>query len=101
MNRKDIVVILLFVVLLAGSWKLVTQLDHSEQNTETEMVFDAVRNAALTCYAVEGAYPMQLSYLEDRYGLSYDHSHYMVIYSTFASNIFPDIRVIEQKAVAQ
>lgn len=101
MNRKDIAVILLFAVLLAGSWKLVGHLDHSEQNTETQMVFDAVKNAALTCYAVEGAYPMKLSYLEDRYGLSYDRDTYMVIYNAFASNIFPDIRVIEQKVMRQ
>lgn len=101
MNRKDIAVILLFAVLLVGSWQLVTRLDRSEQSTQTEMVYDAVRNAALTCYAVEGAYPGQLAYLEERYGLSYDHELYMVSYSAFASNIFPDIRVFEQKAVGR
>ena len=77
---------------------MVTYLDNSQQTSQTEMVHDAVRKAALTCYAVEGAYPGTLSYLEENYGLSYDHSRYLVAYDAFASNLFPDIRVIEQKA---
>ena len=58
-------------------------------------VRDAVRNAALTCYAVEGAYPEDLQYLRDHYGLAYDASRYKVTYDAFASNLLPDIYVVE------
>ena len=32
---------------------------------EMRTVEDAVRHAALTCFAVEGAYPSELSYLQE------------------------------------
>ncbi len=98
MVKRDIAIILLLVILVAGAFKAVSYLDNSEQGTQTEMVYDAVKKAALTCYAVEGAYPGGLAYLEDNYGLSYDHDLYMVVYNAFASNLFPEIHVMEQKA---
>ena len=56
---------------------------------------DAVQNAALTCYAVEGAYPDDVEYLRTHYGLAYDQDRYMVRYSAFASNLLPEIYVTE------
>ncbi len=61
---------------------------------ELRTVEDAVRHAALTCFAVEGAYPGELSYLRQHYGLSFDESRYHVYYEAFASNQMPQIRVI-------
>ena len=63
---------------------------------QTEMVKNAVRNAVLTCYAVEGAYPDDLEYLREHYGLGYNEARYMVYYDAFASNVMPDIRVVER-----
>ncbi|MBQ4640495.1 MAG: hypothetical protein IJB69_08285 [Clostridia bacterium] len=60
---------------------------------EMRTVEDAVRHAALTCFAVEGAYPSELSYLQEHYGLHYDESRYHVLYEAFASNQMPQIRV--------
>lgn len=34
----------------------------------------AVRKSLVSCYAIEGAYPDSLSYLEEHYGLQIDHS---------------------------
>ena len=98
MGKRDIAVILLLAVLIFGAFRTVSYLDRSEQNSQTEMVDDAGKKAALTCYAVEGAYPGALDYLEENYGLSYDRNMYIVIYNAFASNLFPEIHVIEQKA---
>lgn len=60
---------------------------------QTEMVKNAVRNAVLTCYAVEGAYPPDIEHLVEHYGLAYDADRYLISYDAFASNVFPDIRV--------
>ena len=93
--RKEIVVALLMAALLVGVWLLVSGLATAHNNAETQFVYDAVRNAALTCYAVEGAYPESLQYMRDNYGLAYDESRYLVSYDAFASNLLPDIFVVE------
>ena len=63
-----------------------------------ERRLDEIRNTLLSCvsqcYALEGAYPPDLQYLEDNYGLIMDKSRYIYHYEMFASNIFPDVKVL-------
>ena len=56
---------------------------------------DSVRRAVAKCYAVEGSYPESVAYLEEHYGIHIDRTKYVVHYDIFASNIMPDIMVIE------
>lgn len=56
---------------------------------------EAVRRAAVTCYALEGTYPESYAYLKEHYGLAVNESLYHVNYTIFASNLMPDITVIE------
>ncbi len=56
---------------------------------------EAVRRAAVTCYALEGAYPESYAYLKEHYGLAINESLYHVDYTIFASNLMPDITVVE------
>ncbi len=100
-HRKEIIVVLLMAALLCGVWLLVSRVDSAQNGAEGQFVRDAVRNAALTCYAVEGAYPEDLQYLRDHYGLAYDESRYMVTYDAFASNLLPDIYVVEVRGRAR
>ncbi len=93
--RKEIAVLLLMALLLSGAAVLITRLTDANNGAQTQFVVDAVRNAALTCYAVEGAYPEDLSYLREYYGLAYDENRYFVSYDAFASNLLPDIYVTE------
>lgn len=58
---------------------------------------EAVRRAAVTCYALEGAYPESYSYLRDRYGVHVNEKYYDVHYSVFASNLMPEITVTERQ----
>lgn len=59
---------------------------------------NAVRQAAVTCYAVEGRYPEDLDTLIQDYALRYDKESYVVWYDCFADNVIPDIEVrIRQK----
>ena len=99
--RKEIAIVLLMVLLLGGVWLLVSRLGTSSGNAQTQFVTDAVHNAALTCYAVEGAYPEDLQYLRENYGLAYDRTRYYVTYDAFASNLMPEIFVVEVEASAQ
>lgn len=93
--KREIAIVLLMLLLMAGVWMLVSRVGTSSGNAQTQFVVDAVHNAALTCYAVEGAYPDNLEYLRSHYGLAYDQARYRVTYSAFASNLLPEIYVTE------
>ena len=96
--RREIAIVLLMAALLAGVWLLVSRVGNSSGEAQTKFVTDAVPNAALTCYAVEGAYPNDLEYLRSHYGLAYDQSRYLVRYDAFGSNLMPSISVLEMEA---
>jgi len=57
---------------------------------------DSLRRAAISCYAIEGMYPDTLEYLTENYGVFVDNKKFAVDYSIFASNIMPDITVLER-----
>ena len=99
--RKEIAIVLLMAALLAGVWMLVSGVESANSDAQTQFVYEAVHNAALTCYAVEGAYPENLEYLRENYGLAYDRTRYYVSYDAFASNLMPEIFVVEVEAGAQ
>ena len=96
MNNRDILKIAALVVVLALVVLLVGRIDRAQGREETEIVRDAIKNAALTCYAVEGAYPDDIDYLRENYQLAYNEDQYFVTYEAFASNRIPDIWVTER-----
>lgn len=55
---------------------------------------EAVIRSAVACYAVEGAYPASLDYLEAHYGLAVNHRDFIVTYEAFASNVLPTVQVL-------
>lgn len=94
--HKTVWTIVLTAVLLAVAVIAINGMVSAGDAGETRMVQEAVKNAALTCFAVEGAYPYDLQYLRDNYGLAYDESRYHVMYEAFASNQMPDILVTKR-----
>ena len=57
-------------------------------------VRDTVLDAAMQCCAIEGSYPLSLSYLEDHYGLRINRDDYAVTYEAFAGNVPPSVVVV-------
>lgn len=96
MKKREIIALCLFVAMLLAAWFSVNSILKTEEKEETALVYDAVRAAAVTCYAVEGAYPGSVEYLSSHYGLSYDEDRFVVFYNAFASNIMPEIRVVRK-----
>lgn len=45
--------------------------------------------------AAEGAYPPDVDYLKEHYGLQIDERRYTIRYMAFAENLMPDITVLE------
>lgn len=74
----------------------VARLERGRQEQGVRVLEDALRRAAVACYASEGFYPSDADYLREKYGVTYDESRYQIHYDCFASNLMPDITVVEK-----
>ncbi len=71
-----------------------TQMRKTTQAEQTQLLKDAIDQAVVGCYAMEGRYPENLDYLIENYGIQVDFDKYAVRYEIFADNIRPEVRVI-------
>ena len=98
MSGRDIIKIIIIAAVLALAVFLVGRIDTRRENEETQIVHDAIRSAAITCYAVEGAYPEDVEYLRENYQLAYDEDRFLVTYIPFAPNVLPTIYITQRGA---
>lgn len=88
-------------LLLAGLAGAVLMVDRGilpgASGQSRELIEKAVRRSAVQCYAIEGAYPVSMEDLEERYGLRVDQERWMVDYRYVADNLSPDITVIQRQ----
>ena len=70
------------------------QLRNITSEKEYESLSNALSRDIIHCYAVEGTYPPDLEYLEQHYGLLYDHDKFYVDYHPIASNIRPEYEIV-------
>jgi len=86
----------IFTVVVVGM--ILFGLRQTEESSRAEglrVLEESIRRAVVINYAVEGRYPESIADVEEKYGISIDKTKYIVHYSVFASNIMPDIAVIE------
>lgn len=83
--------LVLFVFLLG-----ISRLEQGRQEQGVRQLEDVLRRAAVACYASEGFYPPDVDYLRENYGVVIDENRYRVHYDRFASNLMPDITVVEK-----
>lgn len=83
---------LLLVAVFFGAKK--TEKYSGEQNLE--IMEQTIREAIACCYSIEGTYPPDIEYLEENYGLFINHDKFLVDYDIFASNIMPDVVIIDK-----
>lgn len=83
----------LVILPLALVW-CVGSLSSRADQENLSMAEQAIRRAAVECYALEGWYPDSLDYLVEHYGIRVDTSRYLVDYQFVASNLMPDITVL-------
>ena len=73
---------------------------HSAEEKQKEEALriaeESVLRGAVSCYALEGFYTPDYEYLKENYGIRVDEEKYTVFYSVFASNMMPDITVVEK-----
>ena len=81
----------LAVLFLAAGSK---RMEETAWNEQQELLSDAINQAVVNCYAMEGRYPESMQYLIDNYGIQVDFDKYAVSYEIFAENIKPRVKVI-------
>lgn len=88
-----ITVVVTAAVLLTVVWGFnITRSSHNEE--QLAVVKNAVERAAIQCYSLEGAYPPNVEYLFDNYGVAIDRTRFTVLYDNRGSNFMPQITVV-------
>lgn len=87
--------VLLIAVLLVFL-SAVDSLDRGNIAEEKAHLEEALTKAIVSCYAIEGAYPPSLEYLTEHYGVQINQKRFVVKYELYASNLMPDITVLEK-----
>lgn len=86
--------ILFFLILFLFSGGI-RSLSRDTSRRQKEILEQALNRSIISCYALEGHYPESLAYLTEHYGLSYDRKHFFVDYRLTASNLYPDVTILE------
>ncbi len=86
--------LLLFLAVAFWTVAGVREAARSSDREALKMAEQAVRQAAVSCYALDGAYPDSYESLKEKSGIAVNEEEYTVFYEIFASNIMPDITVI-------
>ncbi len=89
--------LLVFVFTLVCAGVSVCYFQKSSNLQSIDLLRQSARRAVVQCYAIEGCYPENVEYLEQEYGLHYNHDKYFIDYQAFASNVMPNVEVYEKK----
>jgi hypothetical protein len=84
-----IVVLIIFILACRSA-------SNTNSSQEKVILGNALERSITQCYALEGAYPSSLTYLEDNYGLTYDHDRFFIDYQYIGDNLRPDTIIIER-----
>ncbi|MCR4739832.1 MAG: hypothetical protein K5886_06175 [Lachnospiraceae bacterium] len=93
-NLSILIFLLIIGLFVAG----VNMISNTSVNNERSMLENAINKDIVHCYAIEGIYPPSLKYIEDHYGLTYDHEKYLISYESIGSNIMPTVMIVERKS---
>lgn len=98
-ERKSVMVRIIFLTGLFCTlfilWFSSIKMEKSANQHQTDLLKDALNQAVVSCYAIEGRYPESLDYLIENYGIQINTEKYIVVYDIFAENVRPHIEVIQ------
>jgi hypothetical protein len=83
---------LVIIVMIAIGLR---QTEEANRAEGVRLLEEGILRAVVHSYAVKGHYPESIDYIVDKYKINIDKSKYVVHYEVFATNILPDIMVVE------
>lgn len=96
---SKVIPIVFFVFLLVLFIRGINSVSATTEAKQMESLETALERSIAQCYAVEGAYPSDVNYLTSHYGLTYDHEKYIVNYTYYGSNIYPEYIVLHRTGI--
>lgn len=94
--RKYMISFLSFILLFGVISYGFRSIQESTSIHELESLEKALYRGMMECYALEGRYPSHIDYLVDNYHIIYNQEKYDIQYEVIASNIIPNITIIEK-----
>jgi hypothetical protein len=85
-----VIVILITVLLVLNG---ISSYDDNFTESEVDRVKETVEKYIVQCYATEGAYPPNIAYLSEHYGLILNEDKYIYEYEPVAENIKPIVQI--------
>lgn len=99
-NVRGMVRSTIFLIVMLGIvlffFAATDNLKEGSREEEKKQLEEAIRKAVVACYATEGVYPPDLTYVKEHYGLQINEERYLVVYDIFAENLMPEITVLER-----
>lgn len=95
-KRKFIITAMIIVIAFVGIYTY-NSVEKAGEEQQIKAIEGAVIQSAVQCCSIEGAYPQDLEYLENHYGLIIDQEEYIVVYELIASNILPEVTVLKKQ----
>lgn len=83
-----------FIALFILFFRGISSVSDTNTAKQMESLQNALNRSITQCYAVEGAYPPNLAYIREHYGLIYDEDLFYVDYQPIGSNIMPDVTIL-------
>lgn len=94
-TRRLLLPLIVLAIVIGIFYHAVNAVSESTTAKQKEALRNAIDSDVTCCYSIEGSYPEDIQYLEDNYGLTYDHEKFFVGYRLQGSNIRPDITIID------
>lgn len=94
--RGRIIPLIIFVAIAVIFITGLNTTRQTQNSEEKKLLEDSIKRAVVTCYATTGAYPDSLEMLSKEYNVKINEDKYIVHYEIFASNIMPDITIVEK-----
>ena len=88
---------LVAAVVLIFFLTALSNMDEGKALEEKLQLENALKKSTVACYAIEGAYPPSIDYLIENYGIQINEARFIVKYEYQASNLMPDITVLDQR----
>lgn len=92
---RFIPILLMAILIFSAFTASLHSLETDRAAEDLQQLQTALTRAAVSCYAAEGVYPPDLQYLQDHYGIQINTDLYSVQYEYIASNLMPDITILE------
>jgi hypothetical protein len=93
--RSALIPIIFTLAIMGMMFYGLRQTEESNRTEGLRILEESLRRAVIMAYAVEGRYPESIAYIEENFGIHIDRDRFIVHYDIFASNLMPDIRVVD------